>query len=388
MRVTRTLELDRVRRSSRGIAVIAVTAAMAGLSACGGSDTKTAAGAASPAAEVDVAAASRAIAEYTGKPGAFMVDKPLAKSLKPGTKFVYVQCQTPICALYGQLLKGPVKAIGATMTVVKAPNTAAGVESAAATALSQKPAAVLLPSIASQLLGDSVKKLTNAGIKVTSIGIVNAEKFGIQANVNGDKAILAYGKLMADWAVARNGAKTDAVFYQTPELDFSALLEKGFTEEMAKVCSTCNVRVVPISVTTFGTTAPGRVVSDLQAKPKTNSPVFAVGEAATGLPAALKAAGLDGLSTMGYAATPGNLQDVKDGKLAGILGLDLLTAAWTQVDETARLINGEPLTAGEKRSFVPVQFLAKEDITFDPSKGYTGYPDVAERFAKLWNPAR
>lgn len=388
MRVNDTAGVGRARRSSRFAATLAVTAAMAGLVACGGSDTEDAAGTASPAAEVDVAAAKSAIAEYTGKPGAFMVDKPLAKRLSAGRKFVYVQCQTPICALYGQLLKGPVKAIGATMTVVKAPNTAAGVESAVATAMSQKPSAVLLPSIASQLLGDSVKTLTDAGIKVTSIGIVNAEKFGIQANVNGDEAILTYGKLMADWAVARNGAKTDAVFYQTPELDFSALLEKGFTDEMAKVCSACNVRVVPISVTTFGTTAPGRVVSDLQANPKTNTPVFAVGEAATGLPAALKAAGLDGLSTMGYAATPGNLQDVKDGKLAGILGLDLLTAAWTQVDETARLINGEPLTAGEKRGFVPVQFLGKEDITFDVSKGFTGYPDVAERFATLWNPGQ
>ena len=31
-----------------------------------------------------------------------------------------------------------------------------------------------------------------------------------------------------------------------------------------------------------------------------------------------------------------------------------------------------------------MQMLEPSDVTFDPSKGYTGYPDFPQRFAKLW----
>jgi ribose transport system substrate-binding protein len=45
---------------------------------------------------------------------------------------------------------------------------------------------------------------------------------------------------------------------------------------------------------------------------------------------------------------------------------------------------GQELTGDEAKGISPLQFLKQEDITFDPSKGWTGYPDFAQRFAKLW----
>jgi ribose transport system substrate-binding protein len=113
-----------------------------------------------------------------------------------------------------------------------------------------------------------------------------------------------------------------------------------------------------------------------------NTAVFATEEAATGLPAALKAAGLS-LTTVGFAPGPANLQDIKDGKITAGLGLDLPVQEWTQVDATARLLLGDRIPAAE--SAVDLQFLGKKDITFDPSKGWTGYPTFAKRFAKLWS---
>ncbi len=35
-----------------------------------------------------------------------------------------------------------------------------------------------------------------------------------------------------------------------------------------------------------------------------------------------------------------------------------------------------------------LEFLTKDDVTSAAtSRGWTGYPDVAQRFAKLWSPA-
>jgi len=93
---------------------------------------------------------------------------------------------------------------------------------------------------------------------------------------------------------------------------------------------------------------------------------------ASGLPAALKAAGLSP-TTIGYAPTPGSLQDIEDGKITAGLGVDFPVALWMAVDVAARLVLGEALTPGEQAGSAPEQLLEQKDITFDPSKGWTGY---------------
>ncbi len=56
-------------------------------------------------------------------------------------------------------------------------------------------------------------------------------------------------------------------------------------------------------------------------------------------------------------------------------------------DVGARLVIGDQPTASEKAGESPEQFLQQKDITFDPTNGWTAYPDYAQRFAKLWHPA-
>ncbi len=145
----------------------------------------------------------------------------------------------------------------------------------------------------------------------------------------------------------------------------------------------CSVRVVHVPIATIGNTAPSRVVSDLQANPGTTVAVFASDETQTGLPAALSAAGLS-VKTMGASPGPTNLQYVKEGKETAALAVDLPVLAWTVVDAAAREMAGQPVTGLEARGICDYQFVTQSDITFDPSKGWTGYPDFATRFSKLW----
>ena len=50
----------------------------------------------------------------------------------------------------------------------------------------------------------------------------------------------------------------------------------------------------------------------------------------------------------------------------------------------ARLLTGQPLTGKEAADPSVMQMLEQKDVSFDPSHGFNGYPDVADRFAKLW----
>lgn len=387
------------RRHRRGRA--AVTACMAALAvvslaACGSSSSSSSSPSSSPSGSsssssasgngANIAAAQAAIAPYIGHPSAFPVDTPLPKPVAAGTKFVYLQCGAPTCALVGKLLAPAIKTIGGTMITVNAGTTAATSQAAASSALSLKPKVVLITGIQPSLFGGRLKSLEAAGAKIVSFSITlpDPQQYGITFNYIGLAPLQRAGRLMADWVVANKGAKANVAFYGAPEITFTPSFEQAFEQELHQHCSSCKVRFVSVSLTTAGTTSQQTIANDLQSHPDTNIAVIGAGDLANGLPPALKAAGIS-VTTLVYTPTPEQLEAIKDGGLTAGLGVDLPTQLWAGVDAGARLLLGAPLTAGQQSGFGPVQFLGQKDITFNPANGWTGYPNFAQMFAKLWH---
>ena len=337
-----------------------------------------------------MAAALKAIAPYEGQTSAFPFDTPLSKPLPADTKFVYLQCAATSCGQVDKLLQEAVKTLGGSLTTVSAGASAATFQTAAASALSLKPAVVFLDGFQPALFGDSLKTLSAAGIKVVSISMAQTPEelasYGITFNYIGTAFNVNNGKLMADWVITKKGANSKIAFYGVPEITFTAPMQAAFEQELKTNCASCKVRTVPVAVATLGTTAPQTVVTDMQAHPDTNVAVFSVAAIASGLPAAMKAAGVSA-TTLGFSPGPGNLQDIKTGDITGGLAIDTAVSVWTMADVGARLVIGDQPTASEKAGESPEQFLQQKDITFDPTNGWTAYPDYAQRFAKLWHPA-
>ena len=309
------------RRAARGVAAACVLAvAVASVAACsssspsssssGSASVSPSADSGSAASGANVAAAKAAIAPYSGHPGAFPVAQPLSKPLPAGTKFAFMECGTGACGLVAQLLVPAVKEIGGTLVTVNAGSTAQSSQTAVASVLALKPAAVLITGLNPTIFGGGLKTLSAAGIKVVTISIAeNTKPFGITFNYIGLQSTLLAGKLMADWVIANKGPQANVVFYGVPAIDFSAEQQQAFEQELQKNCPTCKVRAVQIDVTTLGTTSANTVVSDLESHPATNVAVFASAEIAEGLPAAMKAAGLS-VTTLGYAPQAEILQDI------------------------------------------------------------------------------
>ena len=377
------------RGTSTLAAVASSVLAVAVLAGCssGSASGSSPAGSASAGQGADVTAAKAVIAPFLGQPSTFPVTEPLSKPWAAGKKCAFLQCSTPVCGQVAKSFTAAIQALGAEATVVNAGATAQTAQAAASSLLALKPDAVILSGADPVLYGGGLKALADGGAKVVSIQInKDVTPYGISFNYLGSNLSQQNGKLLADWVIANKGADADVVVYGLPALDLSAPLQKAFEDEMSKNCSSCKVRAVPIDVATVGTTAPRTIVTDLQAHPKTNVAVFVSFQVATGLPAALKAAGLS-VTTVGFAPTTGVLQDIKDGNLTAGLAIDFPTSIWTAVDAAARLVQGDQPTKGEQAGQIPEQFLEQKDITFDPTKGWTGYPDYAQRFTKLWQPA-
>lgn len=372
-------------------AVVGLVAAVGSVAVagCGSSSSPSSPpGAAAAAARgADVAAARAAIAPYSGHPTAFPVDQPLSRPVPAGTKIVWLQYPTPAGALQGRVLRQAAKTLGVSLQTINAGSTATSAQAAAASALALHPDAVLFGGMQPSVFGDSLRQLSDAGTKVVSFAVSedDVKRYGIDFNFVGLKPTEHDGRLMADWVVAHTRGDANVAFYGVPAFSYSKQMESAFADEMRVRCPSCQVRSVPLNIASIGTTAPQAIVADLQAHPHTNMMAFATADAAAGLPAAMRSAGLS-VADIGFGPQPAQLQEVKDGHMTAALALDAGTVVWTALDVAARLIVGGQLTAAEQAGAAPLQLLEQRDITFDPANGFAPYPDVAQRFKALWHP--
>jgi ABC-type sugar transport system substrate-binding protein len=367
------------------LAGVCVALGVVALAGCGSSSSSSSGQAGSTkSGSVNLAAAQKVVAPYTGRTSPFPVTQPLVKHPPAGTKYALLQCATPVCALFAQLFEGATKALGVQLSIVKAGPSVTAQQSAMSTIISEKPAGVILPGVSGDTTEAQIHQLDQMHIPVVSIGVVNAQHYGISFDTAANPAdSVLGGKLMAAWLVLQKRAGTNAVFYATPELPFSSYEQQGFDQEIVALCPACQVRNVDVPAADIGNTAPSLVVSDLQAHPSTNSVAFASEEAATGLPAALKVANLH-VTVTGYAPPPAVLEYIKEGQVSSALDTDLPVSVWETVDALARLSTHEPLVDAEKGGPPINEFLEQKDITFNPAMGWTGYPDFPQMFAKLW----
>lgn len=390
-------------RSAASAALLAIVLAL-GLAACGGGSSSSSGGTGESGATggagtektstetggnsggADVAAAKKVIAPYIGQPSAFPVTEKL-KEVPKGATVAFMDCGAPGCALIYELLDEAAKTMGVKLTRIKTGLAANTVSAAFDSVVAEKPAAVIVPSISVELWSKQLKELQEAEIPVVTLGVIGVEELGIPSPQAAEASSRLEGHLMANYVPAEMGTESNVVVYHSPELPFTTIVTEAFTEELEKVCPGCSVREVVIPASTYGNTAPSAVVSDLQAHPETTVGVFLSDEIEIGLPTALKSAGIE-IETLGLSPNPPNLQYLKEGKETAALGFDFPVLVWSALDQAAREMAGQELTGNEAKGITDHQFLTQEDITFDPSKGWTGYPEFPEMFAKLWGVTR
>jgi ribose transport system substrate-binding protein len=365
------------RNRFKVLAALVAAATTLVIVACGDDDGNGGGG-----GEADVAAAKAAIQPILDQPSPFPVTEPLNKVPK-GAQIAFVDCGTPICSLFWELIQPAGQTMGVDISRVRAGQSADTVGTAFDTIVSQKPDGVIVAGVDVQLWQSQLTELQDADIPIVTTGIVGAADQGIEAPQAAEPESERDGARLADYVVANYGGDANVALYQVPELTFTGVVADSFTAELEDLCPGCSVRTVDIPAATLGNTAPSQVVSDLQANPDTTVAAFAIDEVAIGLPQALQAAGID-VPLVGNGPAPPNLQQVKDGEEKAVLAVDLPVLIWTTLDQVAREITGQELSGLEAEGLTDVQLLTQEDITFDPSMGWTGYPDFAERFAKLW----
>lgn len=375
------------RRTAMATAVVAAALVMSacGSSGGGGSSSSPATTGSASTAGFDAAAAETITKPYTGQPSAFPITTDLVKNPK-GKRIAYLDCGTPICGLFSQLAAPAFKELGMEFTTIKAGFQPDVVQQAFDAVIAGKYDGIFVPAIPPQLWQRGLEQAKAAGIPIVTSGVVGADPTWVKVQQAGENSASIAGKVMAAWALEQKQAETDAVLYTTPELPFQAVISKSFTETYKQLCPGCKLRETKVSAATFGTKSAQVIIDDLQANPTTNVAVLGIGEQGAGLPAALKTAGIT-LPFMVNSPDPAILEGIKKGDFTAGLGLDLPVISWTVADSLARQTMGDEPAPGAVEDIPPQQILVAADLQYDVSKGWTGYPDFAARFTKLWAPA-
>jgi ribose transport system substrate-binding protein len=376
-----------------GLVLLAALGAAVALAACGGGGSSSSSEASTTEAPTtaeksetggeagggDVAKeAAAVVAPFTGHPSPFPVTEPL-KKVPNGAKMTFVDSGTPFAALQWEFLQPAAKTMGVDMERVSAGVTPNTVGPALDSVVAKQPEAVLVDGVPIELWTKQLKELQDAGVTITASGVYGIEKYGVEP-VQGQEP---YGELMANYVVGKMNPEANVVVYTVPEVPPIKKTAEEFEATFPKLCPECEMRSVIIHASEIGNTAPNTIVSDLQAHPDTDVAVFGADEIQNGLPAARQAAGIE-VETLGLAPTPTNLQYLKEGKETAALGYDAALGMWEQLDQAARELTGQELTGPQSEGLGVLQFLTQKDITFDPKKGWSGYPNFPEEFAKLW----
>lgn len=381
-----------VRLTLAAACVVLLAAVAAGCGSSGSSSSgSTAESTEAPAESTETGKASSAdyvesakqkVAPVVGHPSPFPVTEKL-KELPEGATVDFMDCGLSYCSLFWELIQEPAEMLGLKLKRIKSGEDATTITNAFDSVVAEKPDAIIVMANSLQLWLSQLKELQEEGVVVVTQGITEGEKYGIVSPRSAENQNTYIGEMMANYIPAYMDPEANVVVYEVPELSFTTELAKAFVDNIKSACPKCSARIAQIPAASIGTKSSNEIVSDLQANPETNLGIFTDPELSVGLPSTLQTAGIE-IEMLSNGPVPANLEQIKEGTEAAGFGVDTAVSSWMLVDQVARLLAGQELTGPQAEGLTVYQFLTKEDITFDPEKGWTGYPEYAERFAKLW----
>jgi ribose transport system substrate-binding protein len=383
-----------MNRSVKAIVALAAATCLASLSACssggsGGGSTPSAA-ASTPAGSSSSAGTTALQSRVTAAlaaPTGIGIDTPLSR--KPASGKFVVGILTPLAvaktesAAQGQaaaLLGWKYKEIQEGTGPQDAPN-------ALDAAIALKPDAIIYYGTPVQPMAAGLEKAKTAGIAVVATSQVDPLAPPIIANnSNSGPQLKVVGQGLADYVALNSDSKAKVALVTLPAFPVLKAFGDGFKSQLAADCSSCSVTEVPQQLTDIGTVTPTSVVSALRRDPSIKYVIFDNGSTATGVSAAVTAAGIQGVVIGGEAPSAASIQDLKSGQNEAWAALSIPILGFGLIDVLARHFNGDSLSPNVD-SPPPFQILTKDNVataSLDSQGNYTGYANFSAAFAKLW----
>ena len=262
--------------------------------------------------------------------------------------------------------------------------TPSALQAAFNSAIQLNPAGIVITGIPKAALGTGLALAAQKGIWVNTSGTTDQPSGALyDTSIASTSGTVQYGKEVAAYVVAQSDGKAVIQDFSLPEFPIVHVFDTAFEAAVKQWCPSCKVTEHPQLSTDIGTKTPQAVVSAVTRDPSTNWLVFDIGDLATGVNAALSAAGLHGLHIGGNAADLPQLQALKDKTQDVWNGYPLPLVAYRQIDSLIRKFEGMPILTAN----LPSQLITQDNVgsvAVNSGGFYVGVADFRDQFKKLW----
>jgi ABC-type sugar transport system substrate-binding protein len=367
------------RRLRWVVSIASIATVLLAATACGDNSE------ASSSTEVDTAgleAAKATVAKAAVRPTTISVETPIDKPIPTGKKITFVSCGVEACAVQGPILARGAEILGWTVDQVATDGSAEKVQGAIDSAIRNGTDAVILNAADKDAYAKQIADAKDAGVQFVTCCSLATTDDGILYNTATAEQNAPIGDYLAAEVVSDSGGKADAVYVNISAFQILAEVGATFEEGMKKYCSSCGVDNLDIPLTSLGKDAPDRIVSYLRSHPDVNYVALSVTDAlASGLPAALKAAGLaDKVTIVGQGGGPQNFADLEAGSIEALMPTDLYSYDYLMLDALARHWAGVPVLESGPRFWLVKKDTAPEDT----SAAFPMVEDYEAQFKALW----
>jgi ribose transport system substrate-binding protein len=329
----------------------------------------------------EAAAAQAFVAKYSQRPTKIPITTKVGKPVPKGKTIYFISCGTPECAEESDIIKTATDALGWTLHTINTDGTPETEKSAFDQATRAKPAGILYTAIDKSVFASDIPTLHSSGGILSACCITDpVGPTSIDYAVEIPSQTGFVGQLQAAWVGADSGGNAHTVFVNIPSIPILTFAETQYKAKLPSFCSNCSYDKLDIPITALGKDVPQRVVSYLRAHTDVKYVVMSTDSLAIGLPAALKAAGMNDIKIVGQGATATNLEYLHTNQQAVSVAFPFYESMFMMVDAVVRHEAGVPILP----SVTPPQWLLTPQNAPSTSKIFPIVPDVVKQFEALW----
>ncbi|WP_406498236.1 substrate-binding domain-containing protein [Streptomyces sp. NBC_01604] len=379
--------MSRRRTSSKGrtrtTTALFTTAALLALAACGGNSDAGSPAKAAGGNPAGVTAAEEVLAQYAKRPTSIGITQPVGKPIPAGKKIDFILCGVQSCQDLANYFTQAAKVLGWTVNKIPTQGTPQSVQAAWTQAVRNKPDAVIASGFPRSVFAKQLKQLKDMNIPVVESSTDDTPGDGISMLIDGPDVVDVEGKIMASWVTSDSGGDADTVYFDLPVYGILKPVADTFRSDYEKWCTGCEYDKVDVPISAIGKDMPDRVVSYVRAHPKVTHIAFSLALLNVGVPAALRAAGLQNkVHTIVNVGESTNYQYIESGQTQAAVAFNNIENAWAQADGLARHFTGQSMKVTQDAE-LPFMLIDKDNL-ISTKTDFPLVEDYQAQFKKLW----
>jgi ABC-type sugar transport system substrate-binding protein len=323
--------------------------------------------------------------EFEERPTTVGIETPVGKPIPEGKTIDFIQCGVPACKTEGELFEAAAGELGWKIKSINAGTTPEEIKAAYDQAIKDEPDAVLGSGYPRSLFEPEIAQLKAKNIPVIEFFVEEEAGNGITAVIGGIPTSEVQGQMMSSFILAHSTDK---------EMEIGAVNAQGFetvtgtVESVEKVfgeeCPDCTVKKLEAPLTAIGKDLPQRISSFLTANPGIEWTTVGYNDMVTGLPTALKGAGVENAKLTTVNINTSIAPYLANGEyLQATVGTSFPEVYWRGIDLLARLFAGVDYKEDLDDTTLPYWTITEESLPTSEEE-FAVVENYEEEFRELW----